>query len=106
LVRFIQYDQTDKREWTDDFNCVDFTKTLVANARADGFIVLGESVRFEDGGGHSFVVFATVDRGLIYIEPQTDRQYLPPEVNAKLCDTMGRCKAKIFYAYLDINYLP
>lgn len=86
LVDFILDDHTNWNVWTEQYNCVNFSLDLEANARSqniDSWIV---AVVFENiDEGHAFVAFPTSDRGEIWIEPQSDDAYAVAEVGEYLC---------------------
>jgi hypothetical protein len=81
LLAFLESDQTNALQWTPEFNCVAFSQTLVTVATAEGFIahevIIDWSKTDEQGyGSHDFVAFVTIDRGIVFIEPQDDQEYL------------------------------
>jgi hypothetical protein len=70
-IAFIDSDRTDENEYTDDYVCYDFTADFNANAFQMGYRCGFVYMEFHDGA-HAIACFNTTDRGLIYIEPQTD----------------------------------
>lgn len=73
MMSFISADDTDKAEYIkDEYECTDFATNLCNNAEEKGIRCAYVSIRFPGGSGHAIVAFNTIDRGLIYIEPQFD----------------------------------
>jgi hypothetical protein len=72
MEAFILYDLTDKHEYIPgEYECADFAADVVNNAAAAGWLC-GFALLYFEEGQHAVVVFNTTDRGLIYIEPETD----------------------------------
>lgn len=97
VLRFVRQDRTDKLDLAQGFGCIQFSETLVRNAQQRGFMATGELayMALDDYGniyGHEFVQFWTVDRGLVWIEPQTDDEYIVQPVGGKLCAPWGWCQ--------------
>lgn len=91
VMAFLAADQTDTLVWTPDFNCVQFTNTLIEHARAHGFLV-HESVAdwtTPDADGflsHEFIAFELAGGQIVLIEPQSDLEYSLLEIRqAHLC---------------------
>ena len=73
MLRFLEDDDTDEAEYiTGEYECIEFTTDLCNRAEEKGIRCAYVSVRFPDGRGHAIVAFNTIDKGLIYIEPQYD----------------------------------
>ena len=70
-ITFTTVDRTDEKAYSDNYTCVDFAAEFKENAfQAEyrcGFVY----IEFVEGA-HSVVCFDTTDRGLIFIEPQSD----------------------------------
>ncbi|MBA7485920.1 hypothetical protein ES707_21472 [subsurface metagenome] len=82
LKDFILSDPTSHNEFIlNQYECRHFATDVNNNAEAEGlraaFVLLGY-----DRGQHAVIAFDTVDRGLVYIEPQTDAA-IHPEVGGK-----------------------
>ena len=82
LRDFILRDPTSRNEFVlNQYECRHFATDVNNNAEAEGlrsaFVLL-----CYDRGQHSVVAFDTTDRGLVYIEPQTDAR-IYPEVGGK-----------------------
>ena len=73
MMSFIEDDDTDQAKYvTGKYECVEFATDLCNNAEAAGIRCAYVSIRYPDGRGHAIVAFNTIDKGLIYIEPQYD----------------------------------
>jgi hypothetical protein len=72
VVEFIASDQTDKNIYASDYVCVNFAADLKSNAFYAGFRAGCVYLQFPERYHHGIVCFNTVDRGLIFVEPQTD----------------------------------
>lgn len=69
---FLSLDLTDRHMYKDDFECVDFSDFLVKNMLKNHLYGCAADLWFSNGKGHSIVVVNTSDKGLVWIEPQTD----------------------------------
>ena len=94
LVRFIEDDHTNWNKYDPDYYvCLDFSTTLVENARKQNikaWVVLVDY--YNEEFGHAFVAFETTDLGIVFIEPQGDNRYLGVEKGKPLCDSWGLYK--------------
>ncbi len=71
---FMERDQTNKREYHEAaYTCSDFATEFNNNAEAEGLRCAYVYIEYIDSFGHSIVAFDTVDRGMIFIEPQFDK---------------------------------
>lgn len=71
-IRFVNIDQTDKNEYIEGvYTCINFAADFKMNAFSAGYRCGLVYVEFAQGA-HALVCFNTTDRGLIFIEPQTD----------------------------------
>jgi hypothetical protein len=71
---FLDSDPTDGNDYyTDTYNCVNFAQDVCDNAFEAGYRCGFVYVEFTDSA-HAVACFNTTDRGLIFIEPQTDKQ--------------------------------
>ena len=74
MVDFIRKDRTDEREYIEGkYECRHFARDVCNNAEDEGIRCALVLVDFEEGS-HAIVGFNTVDKGFIYIEPQTDEE--------------------------------
>jgi len=72
LKEFLAADTTDSNPFIiGEYVCFDYSAELNNNADAAGLRAAYVRIRSE-GWGHALVAFNTVDRGLIFIEPQSD----------------------------------
>ena len=73
MMRFLKDDDTDKVEYIKgEYECTGFATDLCNRAEEKGIRCGYVSIRFPDGRGHTIVAFDTIDKGLIYFEPQYD----------------------------------
>lgn len=74
LLAFLADDKTDAKPYIDgEYVCFDYAAELNNNADAKGIQAAYVRLRSEDWG-HAVVAFETVDKGLVYIEPQSDTE--------------------------------
>ena len=104
-VTFLERDKTDKNRYDDDaygvYVCSHFTRDVCNNAEEAGLRCAFVELRYPEGG-HAIIAFDTVDKGLLYFEPQEDRQvepkigqhyyprdtYLPPPFDDTIMDIL------------------
>jgi hypothetical protein len=72
MQSFIAVDQTDKNTYSTSYDCHDFTRDVLVNAFNSGLKGGYVYVEFAGELAHALVCFDTVDRGLVFIEPQSD----------------------------------
>jgi hypothetical protein len=73
LLDFLEQDPTDENEYLEDvYTCVDFVTELNNNAEDAGLRAAYVYMEFPGDRAHSVAAFETVDRGMIFIEPQFD----------------------------------
>jgi len=68
---FLEADLTDRLRYSESFNCVNFSRTMVQNALDSGFAACVVKVSFPDDA-HDLVAFYTAE-GVVYVEPQFDK---------------------------------
>jgi len=94
LWDFVLEDKTNNLEWSEDFDCTEFSNHFIRNFAKEGFYSCTTEITFEDDGGHIIVAVNTSDRGLFYVEPQSDR-IIPGDklrVGEDYCDIVNwRC---------------
>ena len=72
MMRFLRADGTDKAEYIEgEYVCRHFAADLCNRAEEEGIRCAFVLIAYPDGG-HTIVAFNTLDKGLIYIEPQYD----------------------------------
>ena len=75
MKTFLAQDTTDSKTYAEDeYVCVDFAAAVNNNAEAEGIRCAIVDIFHPEGYGHTIVAFETTDRGLIFIEPQFDRE--------------------------------
>jgi hypothetical protein len=75
MEAFLAQDPTSLNTYVEDkYVCVDFAATVNNNAEDQGIRCAVVDIFYPDGYGHTIVAFDTIDRGLIYIEPQFDQE--------------------------------
>jgi len=72
LWDFIIRDNTELLEWDENFDCTEFSNQFIKNFAEKGFFACTTEISFDDDTGHIIVAVNTTDRGLFYVEPQTD----------------------------------
>ncbi len=74
MREFLARDKTDSNPFvTGEYVCSDFAAQLNNNAEVNGIRAAYVRIRAKKWG-HALVAFETVDRGLIFIEPQSDKE--------------------------------
>jgi hypothetical protein len=91
VVLFLSTDETNSIEYSFDYNCLNYSIDLVNNAKKESMNASIVIVFLEDGERHSFVSFETIDRGVVYVEPQNDGFFTSIKIGDKLCDTVWGC---------------
>jgi hypothetical protein len=99
VYSFLNEDDTDNMVYSENFNCVSFSETLIERAREKGFVAVYVSVWWPEFWiGHTFVAFHSEDEGIIWIEPQNDREYVVVDFSKPvpydgdiLCYVDGEC---------------
>jgi len=72
MREFLEQDKTDSNPFVrGEYVCFDFAAELNNNAEANGIRAAYVRIRAKEWG-HAVVAFETVDRGLVFIEPQSD----------------------------------
>ena len=75
LKSFVLRDDTDLLEWEEDFDCTEFSNRFVDNFAKEGFFACTTELNLIIDGeeaGHIIVAVNTKDKGLYYVEPQSD----------------------------------
>jgi hypothetical protein len=71
-VAFLNRDRTDRNHYDEDsYVCSHFSRDVCNNAEIEGWRCAFVELRYS-GSGHSIIAFDTIDRGLVYFEPQFD----------------------------------
>lgn len=93
LVDFIKSDTTNNLVYSDNFDCKNFSETLVSNAKQEGFEAFTVWVAMRTNGAVTYHVFVgfNVNGEVVWIEPQNDTQYVFSGIGESLCYTTGEC---------------
>ena len=71
---FLRTDSTNTKSYVfESYDCTQFAHEVVRNALAKGLFACVVEVDIENRG-HMIVAFNTSERGIVYFEPQTDRE--------------------------------
>lgn len=95
VKEFAMEDSTHENELTSDYVCGDFANDVVGNALTKG---IPACTVFLDHtkGSHSIVAFNTTDKGVVFLEPQTDEFVVGLEEDEDYCDLAGwNCSWKV-----------
>jgi hypothetical protein len=75
VMELIRTDRTDQNKWIQNvYDCKYFSYDLKKSAEEKGLRCAFVNIVFPDRSGHCLNAFETTDRGLIFIEPQEDRE--------------------------------
>ncbi|MCL0091718.1 hypothetical protein M1N59_00390 [Dehalococcoidales bacterium] len=94
LMDFLRRDKTDLKPYIKgEYTCSNFSADVNINAELEGIRAAYVILRFagEDVRGHAIVAFETVDKGLIFIEPQTD-EIAKPVIGESYWQSVGRIR--------------
>jgi len=73
LMEFLEEDTTDEKEYIKGkYTCEHFAADLNNNAERRGIRCAFVILHFKSGYAHVIVAFKTIDKGMVFIEPQTD----------------------------------
>ena len=76
-IGFMTRDKTNSNKYIEgEYVCSHFARDVNNNAEEQGLRCAIVDIRFPDGG-HAIIAFETVDKGLIYFDPQTDERVNP-----------------------------
>jgi uncharacterized protein YoxC len=99
LVQFIVEDRTDAMTYINNsFVCTDFANMFIANFKKKGYYSCLTELVFEDGA-HAIVAVNTTDRGLLYVEPQSDGIITSLKVGDNYCSKVD------WNCYWEIKYI-
>jgi len=74
VMQFVSTDPTNEHEYSDSYSCISFAIDLKNNASEKGYRCGLVFIYFQGTTGiHAINCFNTTDRGVIFIEPQTDQ---------------------------------
>ncbi len=73
-VTFLRKDRTDRNRYVDDsYVCSHFSRDVGNNAEEEGWRCAFVELRLSEGG-HAIIAFNTIDKGLLFFEPQFDNE--------------------------------
>ena len=73
MMSFIREDRTDKKQYIEgEYVCTNFAMDVCNYAEEEGIRCAYVNLWYPNEMGHAIIAFNTIDKGLIYIEPQTD----------------------------------
>jgi len=77
MMDFIRKDKTDRRQYIEGkYVCAHFAKDVCNNAEEEGIRCAYVIINYPESS-HSIVAFNTIDKALIYVEPQSDELVEP-----------------------------
>ena len=78
VLVFLANDRTDEKSYIDPtYVCSHYSRDVCNNAEAAGIRCAVVELRYVSQQGHLIVAFNSIDRGLVYFEPQSDEQAMP-----------------------------
>ena len=78
VEEFLRYDKTDLKNYINgSYMCLDFSLDVARNASYFGIEAFPSIIIRNTTSAHAVVCFDTVEKGVIYFEPQTDAYYDP-----------------------------
>lgn len=79
VEEFLAFDFTDRKEYTDNYRCLNFSRDTCQNAEEYGIrctvVIIVDEDAFGNITSHAVVAFDTIDEGWRVFEPQTDNLY-------------------------------
>ncbi len=77
-VTFLRQDKTNENKHVHDtYACVHFARDVCNNAEKEGLRCAFVELRYAKIAHHSIIAFETIDKGLVYFEPQNDARVKP-----------------------------
>ena len=73
----------------EDFNCVEFSHSLIKELRKNNIYSCITEIYFYGGNAHANVAVNTSDKGLIYIEPQENLLIYDLKIGDDYCDKVN-----------------
>lgn len=75
VMKFLYTDETSNKKYNDDtFCCVHYSLEINNKANSNGMVCGLVIVYLSGGESHAIIVFNTTDKGLLFIEPQSDEK--------------------------------
>lgn len=72
VVEFLENDETNRKEWTNEYDCTQFAHEIIRNAREYDIYGCIVTIDYTNKKAHDIIVFDTSDAGIQYFEPQND----------------------------------
>ena len=95
IKEFLKEDDTDKHEWSEEYDCTEFSNEIVRKLKERGIFSCVAEINYDEFA-HNIVAVETTE-GLIYIEPQDDTIIRESElkIGKDYCDIVGLyCREK------------
>jgi uncharacterized protein YoxC len=90
LAQFVAEDTTNTLQYVNNtFNCVDFSNTFISNFAKKGYYSCLTEIVFSNDTAHALVAVNTTDKGLLYVEPQSDIIITSLKVGDDYCAKVG-----------------
>jgi hypothetical protein len=96
---FVESDKTNEIQYSEDFDCKDFTETFIENAVGFNAYPVGVGLRYGDTLVFHQFVGVEIDGKVYWIEPQSDQFYEVAEAGEMLCFVDGECFAELAFVY-------
>ncbi|MBN1368597.1 MAG: hypothetical protein JW967_11790 [Dehalococcoidales bacterium] len=78
VLAFLEKDKTDEKIYDPEtYVCSHFSEDVCNNAEDAGIRCAIVELRYISDQGHMIIAFNTIDRGMVYFEPQSDEQAKP-----------------------------
>ena len=90
MLKFLREDNTDKDRYLEnEYVCTDFAAEVCNNAEEEDIRCAYVYLMHPEDIAHAIIAFNTIDKGLIYIEPQYDEQLRGVEIGESFHDCLG-----------------
>jgi hypothetical protein len=77
MKNFLEEDKTNENQYNEEnYLCIHFARDVIFNAKEQGIRAGAVYIYFESNNGHAIIAFDTIDKGIIYVEPQTDEEVI------------------------------
>lgn len=87
IIKILSEDKTNEIPYVEnDFNCIEFSFGLVKSLLERGIYSCITFIGFESNESHTLTAINTLDEGIIYVEPQTDRILFNLNVGEDYCE--------------------
>ena len=89
LKNFVDRDNIDRKQWSSEFDCTEFSNEFIDNFANEGYFSCTVEIDYKcdkERCGHIIVAINTTDKGLIYFEPQDDKIIKNMRVGENYCN--------------------